>query len=178
MFGFHSIGPKHLVRLQLQFGVCFPSFVFPLAEASSVQWAEEVQRLPLLYPCFLRGTRQSTDNYTCGVNGFACIDPDAECVDDDDVTVGMIENCGWLGSIGRARAASLHSSPWLKPIKRVSVNSRDMCSSARARSNRPLPTSAGYAQANLVSFVRDGDSTLSNRCACGLFATSFSPSRT
>ncbi|CAN0048971.1 unnamed protein product [Ectocarpus fasciculatus] len=31
--------------------------------------------------------------YECGTNGFACIDPSAECVDDDDVTADMIENC-------------------------------------------------------------------------------------
>ncbi|CAM9510166.1 unnamed protein product, partial [Ectocarpus sp. 13 AM-2016] len=33
------------------------------------------------------------DFYECGSNGFACIDPSAECVDDDDVTVDMVENC-------------------------------------------------------------------------------------
>ncbi|CAN0440595.1 unnamed protein product, partial [Pylaiella littoralis] len=41
-----------------------------------------------------------TEYYTCGNNGFACIDPEATCVDDDDITVEMIENCGWVYGIG------------------------------------------------------------------------------
>ncbi|CAM9310619.1 unnamed protein product, partial [Ectocarpus fasciculatus] len=31
--------------------------------------------------------------FECGSNGFACIDPSAECVDDDDVTVDILQNC-------------------------------------------------------------------------------------
>lgn len=37
-----------------------------------------------------------------GFGGFACIDPDALCVDDDDITVGMLEECEWVGGIGKA----------------------------------------------------------------------------
>ena len=34
------------------------------------------------------------DEYACSRDaGFACIDPEAPCVDDDDVTVDMVENC-------------------------------------------------------------------------------------
>ena len=33
---------------------------------------------------------------------FACIDPSAECVDDDDITVEMVENCGYIDGIGKA----------------------------------------------------------------------------
>ena len=40
-------------------------------------------------------------NQECGrYSGFACVDPDAECVNDDDVTVDMFEECGWIGGIG------------------------------------------------------------------------------
>lgn len=36
----------------------------------------------------------SQDGYReCGYYGFACIDPRAECVDDDDITADMAENC-------------------------------------------------------------------------------------
>ncbi|CAM9770248.1 unnamed protein product, partial [Ectocarpus sp. 13 AM-2016] len=31
---------------------------------------------------------------------FACIDPAAPCVDDDDITVDMVENCGNAGRLG------------------------------------------------------------------------------
>ncbi|CAM9940368.1 unnamed protein product, partial [Ectocarpus sp. 12 AP-2014] len=31
---------------------------------------------------------------------MACIDPDASCVDDDDVTAEMVENCEWVNDIG------------------------------------------------------------------------------
>ncbi|CAM9907104.1 unnamed protein product [Pylaiella littoralis] len=41
-----------------------------------------------------------TEDYTCGMNDFACIDPEAACVDDDDITAEMFENCGRLYSIG------------------------------------------------------------------------------
>ncbi|CAM9177738.1 unnamed protein product, partial [Ectocarpus fasciculatus] len=44
----------------------------------------------------------STDYYSRGCNPlyFACIDPDASCVDDDDVTAEMAENCEWVIGIG------------------------------------------------------------------------------
>ncbi|CAN0376865.1 unnamed protein product [Pylaiella littoralis] len=41
-----------------------------------------------------------TEYYTCGGSGFACIDPNATCMDDDDITVDMLENCGWALGIG------------------------------------------------------------------------------
>ncbi|CAM9919789.1 unnamed protein product, partial [Ectocarpus sp. 6 AP-2014] len=37
------------------------------------------------------------EDYECGNNGFACLDPSAECVDDDSVTVDMVENCDSRG---------------------------------------------------------------------------------
>eukprot|EP00903_Cladosiphon_okamuranus_P005789 g5736.t1 len=42
------------------------------------------------------------DDYACGdsdINPFACIDPNADCVNDDDIAVDMVENC-YPGSIG------------------------------------------------------------------------------
>ena len=44
----------------------------------------------------------SSDDYACtdDINFFACVDPDADCVDDDDITVGIIDNCGRPGTIG------------------------------------------------------------------------------
>lgn len=38
------------------------------------------------------------DDYAC--YSFACIDPDAACVNDDDITVDMFENCGYVLGIG------------------------------------------------------------------------------
>ncbi|CAN0252631.1 unnamed protein product, partial [Ectocarpus sp. 12 AP-2014] len=37
-------------------------------------------------------------NYHC--MEFACIDPNAACVSDDDITVDMFENCGYVSGIG------------------------------------------------------------------------------
>eukprot|EP00903_Cladosiphon_okamuranus_P014618 g13556.t1 len=46
-------------------------------------------------------TCEDKPNQECGGrDGFACIDPDAQCVDDDDITVNMLEECGWVGGIG------------------------------------------------------------------------------
>lgn len=40
------------------------------------------------------------DDYRCSeYSGFACVDPSAPCVDDDSVTVDMIDNC-YAGAIG------------------------------------------------------------------------------
>ncbi|CAM9375903.1 unnamed protein product, partial [Ectocarpus sp. 4 AP-2014] len=43
-------------------------------------------------------------SYTCGYGGFACIDPSAVCVDDDNITEGIAEGCsdggGYVASIG------------------------------------------------------------------------------
>lgn len=36
---------------------------------------------------------RSYDDYVgCG-NGFACIDPEASCVNDDDITLDIVANC-------------------------------------------------------------------------------------
>ena len=41
------------------------------------------------------------DSFGSGCDdGFACIDPEAPCVDDDDVTVDMVENCETIAGIG------------------------------------------------------------------------------
>ena len=46
-------------------------------------------------------TCEDTPSRTCGqYGGFACIDPSAECVDDDDITVDMIDACDYVGGIG------------------------------------------------------------------------------
>eukprot|EP00752_Nemacystus_decipiens_P018362 g16473.t1 len=39
------------------------------------------------------------DDYLCK-NGFACIDPEAPCSEDDDITVGMLEDCEWVSGVG------------------------------------------------------------------------------
>ncbi len=46
---------------------------------------------------------QSTGDYDCGENGYACIDPEAPCVDDDDVTVEMVESCGNVQGFGEQK---------------------------------------------------------------------------
>ncbi|CAM9124284.1 unnamed protein product [Ectocarpus sp. 12 AP-2014] len=38
--------------------------------------------------------------YYCEPGSFACIDPEAECVDDDDNTAEQYEHCGWVTRIG------------------------------------------------------------------------------
>ncbi|CAM9833989.1 unnamed protein product, partial [Ectocarpus sp. 12 AP-2014] len=46
-------------------------------------------------------TCEDTPNNKCGRwSGFACIDPEAPCVDDDSFTVDMIDNCDYPGGIG------------------------------------------------------------------------------
>ena len=46
--------------------------------------------------------RSYDDDYTCSAtgSGFACIDPSAACVDDDDITAEMVEGCGYVQGIG------------------------------------------------------------------------------
>lgn len=36
-----------------------------------------------------------------GCYEFQCVDPAAECVDDDDITVDQVENCGYVPGIGK-----------------------------------------------------------------------------
>ncbi|CAB1108035.1 unnamed protein product [Ectocarpus sp. CCAP 1310/34] len=63
----------------------------------------------LLYSCAYDGgdccecTCESHDDgyeYYCKPGSFACIDPGAECVDDDDNTAEQYEHCGWVTRIG------------------------------------------------------------------------------
>lgn len=35
-----------------------------------------------------------------GCTQFACIDPSARCVDDDDITVDMVASCPWINGVG------------------------------------------------------------------------------
>ena len=44
-------------------------------------------------------------------DGFQCIDPAAECVDDDDITVDQVENCGYVAGIGE----------WAIPLTRAQL---------------------------------------------------------
>jgi len=46
-------------------------------------------------------------------NPYRCIDPSAPCVDDDDVTVDMVEGCGFLESVGEISREGFHPSRWL-----------------------------------------------------------------
>ena len=45
--------------------------------------------------CTCQAPAGGDDDYACGEDArdYACIDPDAACVDDDDITVDMVENC-------------------------------------------------------------------------------------
>ncbi len=48
-------------------------------------------------------TCEDTSNQECGRSGgFACIDPEAACVDDDDITVDVVDKCGDVSEIGEA----------------------------------------------------------------------------
>lgn len=40
-------------------------------------------------------TCEDIANNECGSRGFACIDPEAACVDDDNITVDMIDKCNY-----------------------------------------------------------------------------------
>ena len=49
-------------------------------------------------------------DFTCGDGrGFQCIDPAAPCVNDDDITIDQVENCGFVSAIGpdNSRAVAL-----------------------------------------------------------------------
>eukprot|EP00903_Cladosiphon_okamuranus_P014053 g13063.t1 len=52
----------------------------------------------------------SDDHFWGCNNGFACIDPNAECVDDDDITANLIENCGYVTGFGDGRCDTVNNS--------------------------------------------------------------------
>ena len=48
-----------------------------------------------------------------GYNGcreFACIDPDAECSNDDDITIDMFENCEYVSRAGPEEPTRAHAA--------------------------------------------------------------------
>ena len=58
-------------------------------------------------------TCEDTPNQTCGSwSFFSCLDPSAECVNDDDVTADMTETC--LEGIGEASAIPVHAAFYLR----------------------------------------------------------------
>ncbi|CAB1110126.1 unnamed protein product [Ectocarpus sp. CCAP 1310/34] len=52
-----------------------------------------------LFDGFVGNPRGDDDDWLCSKDGsgFACIDPDAPCVDDDDITIEMAQICATLG---------------------------------------------------------------------------------
>lgn len=40
------------------------------------------------------------DGRYSGCKEFQCIDPSADCVNDDDITVNMLEDCEWIAGVG------------------------------------------------------------------------------
>ena len=52
----------------------------------------------------------SGPNRECGddADGYSCIDPSAECVNDDDITVDMFDNCDSVRLIGKATTIPQH----------------------------------------------------------------------
>ena len=52
--------------------------------------------------CECTCSRDDDDDWACSEKGagFACIDPEAECVNDDDITIGIAENCPHPETIG------------------------------------------------------------------------------
>ncbi len=57
-------------------------------------------------------TCEDTPNQECGQSGgFACIDPQATCVDDDDITVDMLDECVDVSEIGETRRNPLQLLP-------------------------------------------------------------------
>ncbi|CAM9139733.1 unnamed protein product, partial [Ectocarpus sp. 12 AP-2014] len=47
-------------------------------------------------------SRRDDEEWACSSDGsgFACIDPTAPCVDDDDITIDMVEICGYVRGLG------------------------------------------------------------------------------
>ncbi|CAN0426585.1 unnamed protein product, partial [Ectocarpus sp. 12 AP-2014] len=54
--------------------------------------------LRMHFCCPLNFQGNEDDDWHC--RSFACVDPNAPCVDDDSVTIDMIENCNWSTGIG------------------------------------------------------------------------------
>ena len=50
-----------------------------------------------------------TPSYTCGIAGFSCVDPSADCVEDDDITTGVVDNCEFVEAIGEDGAIPFSS---------------------------------------------------------------------
>lgn len=53
---------------------------------------------------------QEGDDDACRSN-FACVDPSAPCVDDDSVTVDMLEKCDWAPGIGDGYCSAENNTP-------------------------------------------------------------------
>lgn len=60
--------------------------------------------LPLPAPTY----RQESAGITCGGSGFACIDPGAPCVDEDDFTV---ESCSDIDAVGNGKCDDGNNKP-------------------------------------------------------------------
>lgn len=54
----------------------------------------------------------SDDDWRCSDDAtYACIDPAAPCVEDDDITAEMVEHCGYPGSIGNGWCDQHNNKP-------------------------------------------------------------------
>ena len=98
-------------------------------------------------------TGYEDDAYTCSEqgSGFACIDPAAECVGDDDITVEMVEGCGSAQSIGMAGVTHSHASCFSSTTYVFRVSRCTMASSLRAISGYPPSITSASNDASTIA---------------------------
>ena len=84
----------------------------PVARAPGAIYAPHIKekRTNAREPCTTLILASTAGYYGCEEGYFQCIDPSAACVDDDDVTAEMVENCGWVWNIGTTGSALLFFS--------------------------------------------------------------------
>ncbi len=71
-----------------------------------------------------------------GCNEFACIDPEAPCVDDDSITVEMLDKCDYVSRAGMGRPLGVLRKTYLRDDRYLMHNlAGDRCAGRLFRSH-------------------------------------------
>lgn len=90
--------------------------------------------------------QQSVDGDGCdeSPSDFVCVDPNAPCVEDDDITVDMLENCGSVEDIGDGYCSNdLNTEECGKPSPRHNSDSLPLRDTVASRSRSGFNAASG-----------------------------------
>lgn len=128
------------------------------------------------FPCQPTPAVHQDGTYECGIVGFDCVDPSAECVDDDHLSTGVTDDCGDAGYGDHEKffgnAATLEFWWRLERVGFRECKSENSCCLSARVVKSIKPTASGVGSSTCVGCIACGSSTSTSQSAEVLTACS------